>query len=196
MTDHALTQAKDDAPLSASKHGDAAQQAGGQLTDGKGTHISGRSVTIRKPRQELFDYFRRFSNLATFMENVVSIEELDGQRSHWVVKGPGGTNYEWVARVTDERPGESIAWASEEGADVDNSGQVEFRDAGERGTIVSATIIYSPPGGVIGKVIAKIFQREPAIQARRDLRRFKQLMETGEVATSVQTHEQLEKEGR
>ena len=111
----------------------------------------------------------------------------------WVVKAPGGKSVEWVAAITDEREGEYIAWASEEGADVPNSGRVDFRDAqGDRGTVVTATILYDPPGGVIGKVIAKMFQREPAIQARRDLRRFKQLMETGEIATGARNQRLLD----
>ena len=111
-----------------------------------------------------------------------------------MVKAPGGKTVEWDARVTDDRPNELIAWTSEEGADVPNSGRVEFRDAGARGTVVTATILYDPPGGTIGKVIAKLFQREPAIQARRDLNRFKQLMETGEIATAAINPAELEKE--
>ena len=76
-----------------------------------------------------------------------------------------------------------------------NSGRVEFRDAGQRGTVVTATITYDPPFGVVGKIIAKMFQREPAIQARRDLRRFKQLMETGEIATPAKNRQEFEEMG-
>ena len=101
---------------------------------------------------------------------------------------------EWDATITEERDGEFIAGTSNEGADVANSGRVDFRDAGARGTIVSVAMLYDPPGGAVGKLIAKLFQREPAIQARRDLRRFKQLMETGEIATSSRTRAQLEEE--
>ena len=111
------------------------------------------------------------------------------------MKAPGGGTIEWTTRITEDRPGELIAWASEEGVDVPNSGKVEFRDApGGRGTWVSATILYDPPAGIIGKVIAKMFQREPAIQARRDLRRLKQFLETGEIATSARTRRQAEEE--
>ena len=106
-----------------------------------------------------------------------------------------GATVAWDARVTQEEKDRFIAWTSEPGADVPNSGRVEFRDAGERGTVVTATIAYDPPGGVIGKVIAKLFQREPAIQARRDLRRFKQLMETGEIATPAMNPKQFEEMG-
>ena len=176
-----MTQQTDDAPPTTSKSGpDAGAVA--------------RVVTINLPPADVYARFRDFSALPTFMENVVRIDVLDERRSHWVVKAPGGNTVEWDARVTADEPGRLIAWTSEEGADVPNSGRVEFRDAGPRGTVVTATIKYSPPAGIFGKIVAKMFQREPAIQARRDLRRFKQLLETGEVATAATTRAQHEKE--
>ena len=184
----------DDAPLSASKRADAVDEATGSQIEPKGDQLFGRSVTINRPVAELYAYWRDFGNLATFMDNIVEISAIDDKRSHWVVKAPGGRVVEWDAVVTEERENEYIAWASEEGADVPNSGRIDFRDGGARGTVVTATILYDPPAGVVGKVIAKLFQREPAIQARRDLRRFKQLMETGEIATSSFTRKQLEEE--
>ena len=185
---------QDDAPLTASKRDDAVARATGEGFERRGDQLVGRSVTINRPVGELFAYFRDFANLGTFMENVERVDILDQKRSHWVVKGPAGKSYEWDALVTDEAQDRFIAWASEPGADVANSGRVDFRDAGARGTVVTATILYDPPGGAIGKFIAKMFQREPAIQARRDLRRFKQLMETGEIATSAMNRKQHEEE--
>jgi len=182
---------RDDAPPSAAKHREDAAEA---LIGQQGDHVVGRAVTIDRPRAELFAFWRDFANLATFMDNVERIDAIDRQRSHWVVKAPGGRMVEWDARITEEEEGALLAWASEPGADVINSGRIEFRDAGLRGTVVVATIAYDPPGGTIGKLVAKLFQREPAIQARRDLRRFKQLMETGEIATASRTKTQLEKE--
>ena len=184
----------DDAPLTTSKRSGAVDEATQSLIEPKGNQLFGRSVTINRPAAELYAYWRDFANLATFMDNIVEITPVDAKTSHWVVKGPGGRSVEWNAVVTEERENEYIAWASEDGTDVPNSGRIEFRDAGARGTVVTATILYDPPGGVVGKVIAKLFQREPAIQARRDLRRFKQLMETGEIATSSFTRKQLEEE--
>lgn len=185
----------DDAPLTTSKHGDKAQAVADTLTQAEGDAVVGKTVTIARPRQELYDYWRALEKLPSFMDNVEAIQDLGGGRYHWTVKAPAGRTVEWTARITEDVPGELIAWTSEEGADVPNSGRIEFRDApGGRGTWVSATILYDPPAGVIGKVIAKLFQREPAIQARRDLRRFKQLMETGEIATAAYTRKQLEEE--
>ncbi|MEG3084597.1 SRPBCC family protein [Sphingomonas sp. PB2P12] len=182
----------DDAPPTTWKKGDAL--AASAIPDEKGSSIVARAVTINRPVGEVFAYFRDFTNLPTFMENVERIDILDATRSHWVVKAPAGKTVEWDAVVTEETQDTVIAWSSEPGADVANSGRVEFRDAGARGTVVTATIAYDPPAGIVGKLVAKMFQREPAIQARRDLRRFKQLMETGEIATAAMNRKQREEE--
>ena len=195
MTDRHGREARDDAPPTTSKDNDVIREAADSLGEAGETSLIGQTVTINRPRAELFAYWRNFANLPSFMDNVVRIDVIDRQRSHWVVKAPAGKTVEWDALITEEREGEMIAWTSADGADVPNSGRIDFRDAqGERGTIVTATIVYDPPAGIVGKLIAKMFQREPAIQARRDLRRFKQLMETGEIATAAWTRAQLEEE--
>lgn len=185
--------ARDDAPATTAKSRPQDPATDALIEDG-GDQVVGRAVTINRPRAELYAFWRDFARLPDFMDNVERIDVLDRNRSHWVVKAPGGRTVEWDARITEERDGELIAWASEDGADVPNAGRIEFRDAGARGTVVTATIAYDPPAGAVGKLVAKIFQREPAIQARRDLRRFKQLMETGEIATGSRTKAQLQEE--
>ncbi|MEH3106302.1 MAG: SRPBCC family protein [Sphingomonas fennica] len=185
----------DDAPPTTAKKGRAPAETAATLPhDAHGASATARAVTINRPRDELYAYWRDFARLPDFMDNVVRIDVTAADRTHWVVKAPGGGTVEWDAIVTEDVPGETIAWESAEGADVPNSGRIEFRDAGARGTVVTATILYDPPMGTIGKIVAKLFQREPAIQARRDLRRFKQLMETGEIATNAQTRAQLDEE--
>lgn len=172
-----------DAPSTTAKHGaeSLAEVPGDQA------NVTAAVVTINKPRQELYDFWRDFANLADVMENVESIVVVDDRRSTWTVKGPNDRLVQWDAIVTEDQPGRVIGWKSADGAEIDNSGRVEFADAGERGSTVRAVIGYDMPGGVVGKLVAKLFQREPAIQVRRDLRRFKQYMETGEVATSSRT---------
>lgn len=190
-----LTPARDEAPLSTSKRADQIEDATLSLVETKGDSLSAKTVTINRPRRDLYDYWRALENLPNFMENVERVEALENDRYRWVVKAPAGKSVEWIAAITEDRPGEVIAWVSEDGADVPNSGRIDFRDApGGRGSWVTATILYDPPGGMIGKLVAKLFQREPAIQARRDLRRFKQLMETGEIATAARTTAQLAEE--
>lgn len=184
----------DDAPLTTSKRRGAVDEATEGPIEKKGDTLIGRSVTINRPARELFEYFRDFTNLPSFMDNVARVEVIDDKRSRWVVRAPGETTLEWTSTITEETPNTLIAWASDQGAQISNSGRIDFRAAGDRGTVVTATILYDPPGGTVGKLIAKLFQREPAIQARRDLRRFKQLMETGEIATAARTAKQRQEE--
>jgi uncharacterized membrane protein len=144
-----------------------------------------RAAMINRPRQELYAFWRDFRNLPAFTENVKSVDVLDDRRSQWTIAGPAGSDVDLVSEITEDRPGEYIAWRSTEGSDVDHEGWIEFRDnAFGRGTEVRVFISYDPPAGAIGKAVAKVMQREPRVQARRELRRFKQLMETGEISSS------------
>jgi uncharacterized membrane protein len=147
--------------------------------------ITGHAVTINRPRGELYAFWRDFSNLPRFMDNVEKVTTGPDGRTTWTIAAPGGFSVDLVAEITDERDDETIAWRSVEGSDIEAEGRVSFRDAPPgRGTIVSAEVAYRPPGGEVGRWIAKLFQREPGIQGRRELKRFKMLLETGEVATS------------
>lgn len=154
--------------------------------------VVGRSVTIARPREELFAYWRDFANLATFMENVEQVQPVGGDGHNvWTLRAPAGRTVDVETEIVREEPGQLIAWRSVEGSDIDTEGRVTFTDApGERGTQVSVRIAYKPPGGELGRVIAKMFGREPEVQARHDLRRFKMLMETGEIATSARRRDE------
>jgi len=146
----------------------------------------GRTVSINKPKDELYRSWRDFTSFPRFMENVESVEELGDGRSRWTIKAPLGSAVELITRISEDNPGEAIAWKSEPESQVQTEGRVEFLDlAPGRGTAVRLTLKYDPPAGLPGRAIAKILQREPNVQARRDLRRFKMLMETGEVATNA-----------
>ena len=157
--------------------------------------VSGRTVTIGKPRQELYAFWRDFSNLPQVMENLLEVRRLGApERSDWRIRAPAGGVVDVVTEVTEDRPGEVIAWKSTDGSDIETEGRVTFTDApGERGTRVTLVIKYKPPAGAMGKIFAKAFRREPAIQARHDLKRFKMLMETGEIATSARTRAETRK---
>ena len=147
--------------------------------------VATRAVTIARPRDEVYAFCRDLPRLGGVMENIARIDDLGGGRSHWTVKAPAGRTLEWNARLTADEPGRRLAWTSEEGADVENQGHVEFRDApGGRGCEVHAQIVYQPPGGALGKVVASLFQTEPGLQAKRDLRRLKMFLESGEIATT------------
>lgn len=148
--------------------------------------IVGRSVTINRPRAELFAFWRDFTNLPTFMHAIESIDVKGDKRSIWTVKAPAGQHVTLETEVAAVVENESIGWRSVESSQIRTAGMVTFKDApAGRGTIVTAEIAYEPPGGDLGRLVAKLFAAEPNIQARHELKRFKQLMETGEIATGA-----------
>jgi uncharacterized membrane protein len=148
------------------------------------THVQ-KTLTVNRPLEEVYSFWRNFENFPRFMRHIESVRVIDERRSHWTAKGPAGMTVEWEAEITSERPNELISWRSLEGSDVTNSGRVTFRPApGNRGTEVRVEIEYSPPAGALGRAIAWMFGEEPEQQVREDLRRFKQLMETGEIPIS------------
>jgi uncharacterized membrane protein len=148
-----------------------------------GIHVE-HAITIDKPRHELFAFWRNFENLPRFMRHLESVKVIDEKRSHWVARGPAGMCVEWDAEIINEEPNELIAWRSLGGADVDSAGSVRFlRAPDDRGTQLRVVLDYIPPAGRVGKVIAELFGEEPKQQISADLRRFKQLMECGEVPT-------------
>lgn len=144
-----------------------------------------KSITINRSPEELFRFWRDPENLARFMHNLESVRKLDDKRSHWIARGPAGKTVEWDAEIINEEPNRRIGWRSLRGADVESGGSVHFDPApAGRGTVVSVSMQYNPPGGILGAYFAKIFGKEPDQQVQEDLRRFKQLMEAGEVPTT------------
>lgn len=172
----AATQGRDDHPP------DDAPGRTARDRDFRGFAVEGRALTIDRPRAELYAFWRDFTNLATFMENVEAIQPTGDHRAVWTIKAPAGQTVDVETEIVTDRPDELIAWRSVEGSQIETEGRVAFRDAGPRGTVVELIVAYKPPAGAIGKAIAKLFQREPNIQARHELKRLKMLMETGEIA--------------
>jgi uncharacterized membrane protein len=144
-----------------------------------------KTVTIDKPASELYRFWHNFENLPNFMKHLKSVKVYDNKRSHWIATAPLGASVEWDADIIEDRENEFISWASVEGADVDNSGFVRFKKApGDRGTEVKVVMEYNPPGGALTATFAKLFGEEPEQQIGDELRRFKMLMEAGEIATN------------
>ncbi|MDT0684148.1 SRPBCC family protein [Roseicyclus sp. F158] len=162
----------DDAPLRVSRRQDS------RLT------VTGRTVTIDRPRSELYAFWRDFSNLPQVMENVRDVTG-GADLSEWTIEGPAGRDVTLVTTVTEDLEGERIAWESTYESEIEHHGYVAFRDApAGRGTEVTLELAYAAPGGTLGRWVAKALQAEPHLQARRDLKRLKMLMETGEIATN------------
>jgi uncharacterized membrane protein len=144
-----------------------------------------KTVTLNRSASELYSFWRQFDNLPRFMRHVKSVQLYDDHRSHWVVNAPLDQQIEWDAVIVDDQPDRLIAWTSTDDAEVNHSGFVRFQPAaGDRGTEVKVVMEYELPGGAMTAAIAKLFGEEPKQQIGDDLSRFKQLMETGEIATT------------
>jgi uncharacterized membrane protein len=144
-----------------------------------------KSITINKSPEECYSFWRNFENLPRFMLHLQSVRPTGDGRTHWIARGPAGAKVEWDAEITGERPNECISWRSLENADVDNSGTVRFERApGGRGTIVRVAMYYSPPVAGLATTVASLFGQDPEQEIAKDLRRFKQVLETGEVVTT------------
>ena len=143
------------------------------------------AVTINKPPSEVHAFFRKLENLPRFMEHLESVRSTGDRRSHWTANGPAGRSVEWDAEVIAVTPNELIEWRSVEGSDMHNSGVARFTPApGLRGTEVHLEMEYDSPGGKLGETVAKLLGEDPVQQVKDDLRRFKQVLETGEIVRS------------
>ncbi|MGF1588958.1 MAG: SRPBCC family protein [Pleurocapsa sp.] len=147
-----------------------------------------KTVIIDRPASELYSYWRKFTNLPNFMGHLKSVTNKNeaGTVTHWVANAPLDLSVEWDAEIIADEPDRLIAWNALGNADIDNCGFVRFQPAtGDRGTQVKVVLEYQPPGGALTNAIAKLFGESPQEQIGDELNRFKQLMETGEIATTA-----------
>jgi uncharacterized membrane protein len=150
---------------------------------GRGVKVE-HSVLINRPVVEVYRFWRNFENLPRFMDHLQSVTVLDENTSHWVAKGPAGTSIEWDAVIHNEIDDELIAWRTRPGADVSSAGSVHFTPVGQDATEVHVVLSYNPPAGRLGAAVAKILGEEPSKQIEDDLRRLKQVMDSGDIATA------------
>ena len=146
---------------------------------GEGIKVE-ESITVNRPLEEVYRFWRNFENLPRFMDHLESVTVIDETRSHWVAKGPAGTKVEWDAVIHNEIENELIAWRSLPGSDVNHAGSVHFTPLGDGRTEVRVVLSYEPPAGKLGVAVAKLLGEEPSRQVKDDLRRFKQVMEAAE----------------
>jgi uncharacterized membrane protein len=149
---------------------------------GKGIKIE-KSVTVARPVDEVYRFWRNLENLPRFMDHLESVTVVDENRSHWVAKAPAGTKVEWDATIHNEIENELISWRSLPGSDVNNAGSVHFTPVGNGDrTEVTVVLSYQPPAGKLGAAVAKLLGEEPSKQVEDDLRRFKQVIESVETS--------------
>jgi len=143
------------------------------------------SFAINCAPEEAYKFWRNFENLPQFMRHLESVRVIDNRHSEWTAIGPLGVRLHWTAEIVDEGEFQWIVWRSLPGSDVEQTGSVQFKRApGDRGTIVTAIMEYTPPAGAVGKTLASIVGKDPEFTLREDLRRFKQLIEAGEIPTT------------
>jgi uncharacterized membrane protein len=143
------------------------------------------TTTIARTPQEVYEFWHELEHLPTFMVHLDEVRRTGDRTSHWVATAPFGRTVEWDAETVEDVPGSRMSWRSTEGADISNKGTITFQPApGGRGTELHVTIEYSQPGGQLGQLVARYFGEEPHQQLDDDLRRLKQVIETGEVVRS------------
>ncbi len=159
------------------------RRAGPALKRGRGVNFQ-KTITVNRPVQEVFSFWRHLENLPRFMKGVQAVTSNGGNITHWVIK-TSGTTVEWDAETIEARPNEVLSWQSLPAADIDNAGSIWFRPApGNRGTIVKVNLKYAPPLGKTTVNLAKLFGKDPEATMEDDLFRFKSLIETGEIPTT------------
>jgi uncharacterized membrane protein len=151
------------------------------LGGNRGVHVR-ESIRLELPIAEVYRFWRRLENLPRFMFHLDRVTETSNRRSHWIARGPAGLAVEWDAEIINEIENQTLAWRSLLGSDVVMTGSVNFDTVrGGRTTQVSVHLQYAPPAGKAGALVASVFGREPSHTIREDLRRFKRLLEAGEV---------------
>jgi uncharacterized membrane protein len=154
-------------------------------TPGPTTRHATAAVTINLPADQVYGYWRDFAHLPHFMIHLNDVEVTSATTSHWVARGPLGQTIEWDAEIVEDLPGQMIAWRSVPGAIVATNGVVLFREApGNRGTEVLVDLTYAVPFGAVGDTVAGLFGESPRVQINDDVRRFKQVLETGDIVRS------------
>jgi len=159
------------------------------IAGGHGTRVD-HTITVSKFADEVYRFWRDFENLPRFMTHLIDVDTTTDGKSHWIARGPLGITMEWDAEIVTDTPNRAIAWRSLDGADVDTAGSVHFTELPHgRGTEVRVSLKYDPPGGKVGTALAKLIGQSPEAQIKADMRRFKQILEAGEIpTTSGQPH--------
>jgi uncharacterized membrane protein len=154
------------------------------VTAGHGARVE-HAVTVNKSAPEVYRFWRDLENLPRFMTHLIDVDTTTDNRSHWIAKGPLGLKVEWEAEIVTDTPNKVIGWRSLDGSDVDTAGSVHFTELPHgRGTEVRVELKYDPPAGKLGTAVAKLVGMSPEAQIKADMRRFKQIMEAGEIPTT------------
>jgi uncharacterized membrane protein len=143
------------------------------------------ALAINSPPERIYEFWRNLENLPRFMQHLESVHVIDERNSHWVAKVAGGLRVQWHSEIVEDQPGRFISWQTRDGSEINHCGSVRFeRPPSGQGTIVRVEIYYGLPGGQTTSRAASLLAKAPESMVREDLRRLKQLIETGELATT------------
>lgn len=146
--------------------------------------IARSSILLNCTPEQAYQFWSNLENLPLFMRHLESVTHLGESRSRWIAIGPLGKRVIWDAEIAFDRKDDVIAWRSLPDSEIYVDGIVKFRNApGNRGTVITAVVVYQPPGGALGGALAKVLGKDPSFMMRQDLRRLKALIEAGEIPT-------------
>jgi uncharacterized membrane protein len=142
------------------------------------------ALVMNSPPEKIYEFWRNFENLPRFMTHLESVQVTSDRTSRWVAKAAGGMRLQWTSEIVEDQPGEFISWQTSEGSDINHCGSVRFEPHSIQGTIVRVEVYYGLPGGQLASRAASLLSMAPESMVKEDLRRLKQLIETGEIATT------------
>ncbi|HWK50369.1 MAG TPA: SRPBCC family protein, partial [Steroidobacter sp.] len=113
------------------------------------------------------------------------VTELDERRSEWSARMPGGVQLRWQAEIVEDQPGRLLSWRTIAGSEINHVGSVRFEPAPDGdGAQIRVEVYYGMPGGAAAVKAAELVSMAPEAMVSADLRRLKQLIETGEITTT------------
>jgi len=141
------------------------------------------SVTVNRPRDQVYGFWRRLENLPQFMKHLQRVEILNDNISEWkaVIPGDLGT-LTWKSEIVKDDPGALLGWQSLPGSSIENAGKITFRDSGNSGTEIQAVISYHAPLGIVGEKTIRLFNPLFEKMVEEDIKNFKRFIEAGEIA--------------
>lgn len=154
-----------------------------------------KTIRIDASPEDVYELWSNYENFPRFMSHVVEVRDTGRRRSHWVVQGPAGSQFEWDAVLTEQSKGKRLAWRSEPGAQIANEGAITF-EPHRGGTLVTVRLSYTPPAGIVGHGLAVLLGADPKRQMDDDLARMKHFVERGVIPRDAQANAPSRDNGR
>lgn len=145
-----------------------------------------KSLSVQRTAEECYRFWRNFENFPQFMHYVQSVQVVDTTHTHWRFRTPQGQQVEWTIELFSDIPSQQLGWRTLADAPIEHVGIVKFSPAyGNTSARLDIEIIYKKSVGKTDHALSQLFAEAPSEQWDEDLRRFKQLIETGEIATTM-----------